>query len=133
MNEFAEEGKCLRCGMELEYSHHSSVWICTNPTCNEGHKKISLADGQFAGYVLGDMLCPAAPTEPSATVKGYARMLYKCSITLCDAVHEALQNWDQDRTVEIMYKIEVEMRDVLAAAPVEVRETPQSGEEVKDD
>ena len=58
----------------------------------------------------------------SATVEGYARMLYRCSITLCDAVHEAMQNWDQGRCVEKMFKIEMEMRKLLAAAPPEVKD-----------
>lgn len=109
MNEFEVEGKCPKCGGQLGDNFDY-------PRCLECSKKFR-RETTFSGYIRyeGGVDPTFYPAEPSATVK-WARGVY-------GRLGKPMSVFDTRGAID----------ELLAAAPVEVRETPQSGEEVKDD
>ena len=143
MAEFAEEGKCPECGGELRVkSWRGSDRVCCGK-CRRVYKPC--IDHIFTGlYYTGEILdlnddsqklSPAdfydtqiqrrqfylaAQPEPSATVEWASRLYH--GVFMWELTEGKTRNLWLDY-----------IRKLLATAPVEVRETPQSGEEVKDD
>ena len=119
---FAVEGKCPECGRNLT-AKPPAKYRCSNCRYSYAH----IVKETFAGYKLirgeyaSGIFYPAAPTEPtepSAMVE-WVRDMYCLAQQLIEpGVHNPLR---------------LKIRELLATAPVEVRETPQSGEEVKGD
>ena len=121
---FAVEGKCPECGKRLEHIHNKfyscHVCLCAWELIDVfgGYRRHVHEEVDMSGY----QFYPAAPSEPSATLN-WARMLM--------AYLESIQAKVDIRRYYVYPTPPLEQ--LLAAAPVEVRETPQSGEEVKDE
>ena len=106
MNKFAEKAICPRCHQVLRYDANTTMWVCGE--CDSRLIMVSIGC-IFAGYVTLDdqVLHPAAPTEPSATVK-WAREIYNHAMANIP-IHE----WH--RGLEVLQAL-------LAAAPSEVKD-----------